>query len=83
MTKRKDPKYRHHKARNLAVVRIEGRDYYLGRFGSEESRAKYHRLLADWRAGLLDHDQSNGRCENGNRRGDYASLIADLGPNDY
>jgi hypothetical protein len=31
MTKRKDPKYRHHKARNLAVVRIDGKDYYLGR----------------------------------------------------
>ena len=59
MTKRRDPKYRHHKARNLAVVRIDGKDYYLGRFGSEESRAKYHRLMADWRAGLLNLDRSN------------------------
>ena len=77
MTKRRDPKYRHHKARNLAVVRIDGKDYYLGRFGSDENRAKYHRLLADWRAGLLDH-QSNGPRENGNRTRDNSILITDL-----
>jgi integrase len=80
MTKRKDPKYRHHKARNLAVVRIDGKDYYLGRFGSQESRAKYHRLLADWRAGLLNHDESNGRRESDNQHAGDAILIADLVP---
>ena len=78
MTKRRDPKYRHHKARNLAVVRIDGKDYYLGRYGSEESRTKYHRLLADWRAGLLNHDESTGRFEGNNQHGDNAISIADL-----
>ncbi len=78
MTKRRDPKYRHHKARNLAVVRIDGKDYYLGRFESEESRAKYHRLLADWRAGLLNHNESNGHCESDTQHGDKAVLVADL-----
>ena len=38
MQRRRDPKYRHHKARNLAVVRIEGKDYYLGRFGFSGER---------------------------------------------
>jgi integrase len=44
------PKYRHYKPKNLAVVRIEGRDHYLGRYNSPESREKYHRLLAEWHA---------------------------------
>jgi integrase len=78
MTKRRDPKYRHHKARNLAVVRIDGKDHYLGRFGSETSRAKYHRLLADWRAGLLNHVESNGSCDSDIHNGDNPILIADL-----
>src|SRR3954447_1101066 len=31
-------KYWHHKAKNLAVVSIRGRDIYLGRYGSPASR---------------------------------------------
>jgi integrase len=41
------PKYRHYKPKNLGVVRIDGRDHYLGKFGSPESYEKYHRLLAE------------------------------------
>jgi integrase len=41
------PKYREYKPKNLGVVRIDGRDYYLGKFGSPESYEKYHRLLAE------------------------------------
>jgi site-specific recombinase XerD len=48
---RPDPKYRHYKPKNLAVVRIDGRDHYLGKYGSEESRERYHRLLAERHAG--------------------------------
>jgi integrase len=44
------PKYRHYKPKNLAVVRIDGKDHYLGRYGSEESREKYRRLVAEWLA---------------------------------
>ncbi len=43
----KPPKYRLHKVRNLAVVRIDGRDYYLGRYDSPESWEKYYRLLTE------------------------------------
>ena len=42
------PKYRHYKPKDLAVVRIDGRDVYLGRYDSPESREKYRRVLADW-----------------------------------
>jgi integrase len=41
------PKYRHYKPKDLAVVRIRGKDHYLGKFGSEASRQKYRRLIAE------------------------------------
>ena len=43
------PAYRLHKARNTAVVTIDGRNHYLGPYGSPESHEKYARLIADWR----------------------------------
>jgi integrase len=42
------PKYRHYKPKNLAVVRIDGHDHYLGRYDSPESREKYWRLVSEW-----------------------------------
>ncbi|QDV33444.1 tyrosine-type recombinase/integrase [Tautonia plasticadhaerens] len=51
------PKYRHYKPKNLAVVRIEGKDHYLGPYCSEESREKYRRLVAAWLAGLPRGDE--------------------------
>ncbi|CAN5835526.1 site-specific integrase [soil metagenome] len=44
------PSYRLHKARNLAVVTFNGKDHYLGPYGSPESHEKYARLIAEWRA---------------------------------
>lgn len=41
------PKYRLHKATGQAVVTIAGRDCYLGRHGSAESRERYSRLVAE------------------------------------
>lgn len=41
------PKYRHYKPKDLAVVRIRGKDHYLGKFGSDESKQKYRRLIAE------------------------------------
>jgi hypothetical protein len=42
------PKYRHYRPKDLAVVRLDGRDVYLGRHGSDESREKYRRVVAEW-----------------------------------
>jgi integrase len=47
MPNRPPPKYRHYQPKNLAVVRIDGTDHYLGTYGSPESWEKYHRLLAE------------------------------------
>ncbi len=42
------PSYRHHRSSGQAVVTVDGRDIYLGKFGMAESRAEYDRLLAEW-----------------------------------
>jgi len=42
------PKYRHQKSRNLAVVRIAGKDIYLGKYNSPKSHEKYHRLVEEF-----------------------------------
>ena len=44
------PTYRLHKPTNQAVVRLNGRDFYLGKHGSPESRAEYDRRIAEWLA---------------------------------
>lgn len=42
------PSYRLHRPSGLAVVRLAGRDVYLGKHGTAESRAEYSRVLAEW-----------------------------------
>lgn len=46
--KHKVPSYSRHKASGQAVVRIHGRDHYLGPYGSPESHERYARLIAQW-----------------------------------
>ena len=42
------PSYRLHKPSQQAVVRIEGKDLYLGRYGTRDSRSKDARWIAEW-----------------------------------
>jgi integrase len=42
------PSYRLHKPKGLAVVRLNGRDIYLGKYGTPESRQAYERVIAEW-----------------------------------
>ena len=37
-----------HKPTGQARVRIEGRDIYLGKHGSDASEQRYHQLIAEW-----------------------------------
>jgi integrase len=39
--------YRLHRGSGQAVVTLQGRTYYLGRYGSPESKEKFHRLVAE------------------------------------
>ena len=43
----KPPSYRLHKARNQAFVQFRGRRFYLGTYGTEESKERYRRFLAE------------------------------------
>src|SRR5437764_11057991 len=47
MSKR-TPSYCLHRASGQAVVRIGGKDYYLGKYNTLESKAEYNRLIAEW-----------------------------------
>lgn len=42
------PAYRLHKPSGRAVVTVAGKVYYLGKYGSTESRAEYERVVAEW-----------------------------------
>ncbi|MCA9304899.1 MAG: site-specific integrase [Phycisphaerales bacterium] len=50
-TKSRIPMYRLHKPSGRAVVRLNGRDVYLGKYDTAESRAQYDAVIADWLAG--------------------------------
>lgn len=57
------PKYRHYRPKNLAVVRIAGRDRYLGKYGSPESYERYDRLVAEWL--VSRHQPQSGKSTSG------------------
>ena len=42
------PSLRHHKSSGLAVVRLCGKDIYLGAFGSTEATEAYNRTVGEW-----------------------------------
>ena len=44
------PRLRHFKARDLGFVELNGQRTYLGKWGAPETRAAYHRALAEWEA---------------------------------
>jgi integrase len=44
------PKYCKHKASGQAVVKIGGKDHYLGPHGTKVSRIEYDRLISEWMA---------------------------------
>lgn len=45
------PSYRHHKPSGQAVVTLNGRSHYLGKFGTPRSRKCYDELIERWLAG--------------------------------
>jgi len=44
------PSYRCHKPSGQAVVTLSGGDVYLGRYGTEQSKPEYQRLVGEWPA---------------------------------
>jgi hypothetical protein len=44
------PGYRRHRPTGQAVVTLNGKDFYLGRWNTMASRERYDRLIAEWTA---------------------------------
>jgi hypothetical protein len=44
------PRYRKHRATDRALVTINGRDYYLGPYGTRASKLEYDRLIGEYLA---------------------------------
>ncbi len=42
------PSYRLHRPTGLAVVRLNGKDIYLGKHGTPESHQQYERRIGEW-----------------------------------
>ena len=58
MPKRKlSPGYLRHKVSNRAFVRLDGRNYYMGRYGSDESHEKYRQIIQQLRDGTFKPTQ--------------------------
>jgi hypothetical protein len=57
------PKYCKHKSSGRAFVRIGGKMYYLGKYGSEASRREYDRIIAAFVANgrRAFYDPDNGQ----------------------
>jgi hypothetical protein len=45
------PKLSHHKASDQAVVRLGGKDFYVGPWATQVARNEYDRLVGEWLAG--------------------------------
>lgn len=46
------PKYRHHKATGQAVVTLDGKECYLGKYGTSNSHKRYTNKIAEWQHSL-------------------------------
>jgi hypothetical protein len=49
-TSLRTPTYRKHKGSGQAVVTLNGRDIYLGKYGTKASRDEYNRSIGEWLA---------------------------------
>jgi len=54
MPSKRKPGYLLQKPTGQARVRIDGKDHYLGPYGSSESRERYEDLIAEWFARQSD-----------------------------
>jgi integrase len=54
------PSYRRHKASGQACVVLNGKTHYLGKHGTQESKAEYDRLIGEWLASGRQLPNRNG-----------------------
>ncbi|MCA8992126.1 MAG: hypothetical protein KDA69_15115 [Planctomycetaceae bacterium] len=54
MAQRRVPKYALHKGTGQARVRIEGKDIWLGKYGTPESMERYAKAVSDWQQATVE-----------------------------
>ena len=47
------PKYRLHRGSGQALVQVNGKRIYLGKYGTEESKERYRKIVAEWLARII------------------------------
>ncbi|MEZ5944845.1 MAG: tyrosine-type recombinase/integrase [Planctomycetaceae bacterium] len=57
MTHRRVPKYAFHKGTGQARVRINGKDIWLGKYGTPESMERYAKAVADWQQTAVEQPE--------------------------
>jgi hypothetical protein len=62
MSSRRVPSYRRHKPSGQAIVTLDGRDFYLGKWNSAASRHEYDRLIGEWLANGRRQPVASGLC---------------------
>ncbi len=63
----RQPSYRLHRARNCAVVTINGKNHYLGPYDSPRSHEEYARLIAHWK---VDEGKDRGAAASASTNGE-------------
>lgn len=67
---KKEPGYCLHKGTGQAYIKLDGKAYYLGEYGSDESKERYNRLKSEW--------LSNRHSEKFQPKESSGATIADL-----
>ena len=54
MANRRVPKYGFHRGTGQARVRIDGKDIWLGKYGTPESMERYAKAVSDWQQSTIE-----------------------------
>lgn len=80
MPRRRIPSYRCYKPKNLGLVVLDGKQHYLGKYGTPESVAEYNRLVQEWltRGPAMETPEVSGGAASGSEPDPGSPLVNEL-----